>query len=302
MASGAKLTMLSYLRRAFGPLRRNPPSPPRVKPSPSSVKQKFGFDYLSLVARCKSQNDFNQLHIKLENICTPLEIAQFAELARASSLPKQSLDWFEKLRRLAPDLFSAPHPYRRRTYSKFVLRYRSGNLKPSQKMLLIGFAGYAERLMMPIAVFLQFVDPDKWDVLLLKRTFEQLDDLPGLVQHIKATFCPESYQRVIAYGTSGGGFSAICAALLMQVDRGICIGGFPPGPLPPVSDADRAAAHPDLWFVYGSDFPKDYERALALQDRFGGRLRAMPGVDSHHILGKVLERGEFAQFLEEMLV
>ena len=57
----------------------------------------------------------------------------------------------------------------------------------------------------------------------------------------------------------------------------------------------------DLCFVYGSDNVLDYQAALSLLDLFGGRLRPVTEVDGHNVLGRLMKRGQFAEFVEEML-
>jgi hypothetical protein len=57
----------------------------------------------------------------------------------------------------------------------------------------------------------------------------------------------------------------------------------------------------DLCFVYGADCAQDHQSALALQDLFGGRLRPVPDIALHGVFGQLLKRGQFGEFLNEIL-
>ena len=100
------------------------------------------------------------------------------------------------------------------------------------KGLLVAFTGNARRLMMPIPVFLQFVDAQLWDVLLLKKCARNSyllgiegisTDFRGLIDYIETTTSAMQHRSVITLGASGGGFAAIWAAVLMRATRGICV-------------------------------------------------------------------------------
>jgi hypothetical protein len=267
-----------------------------------------GFDYLKLASRCRTQNQFNHLHIELENICTPLELVGIAELAKTSKIPKPSHLWLEKIGKWAPELFKAPQRYERRSFSSQVILYQNPERNVREKGLLVAFSTEARRLMMPISVFLQYVDSRRWDVVILKKGahswllgLEGVSDFRSVVEYVETTIASMQYRRVITLGTSVGGFAATWAAVLMGADRGISVCGCPPRLLPS-SIADQLAPHgADLCFVYGRDSAKDHQSALALLGLFGGRLRPVPEIDRHGVLGQLLKRGQFADFLNETL-
>jgi hypothetical protein len=265
-------------------------------------------DYLKLASRCETQNLFNRLHIELENICAPLELVGIAKLPK-SDLPPPTRKWLRQLKKWEPDLFDAPQRYERRVFSWPMVLYQNPEHDVREKGLLVAFSCNARRLMMPIWLFLQFVDSSRWDVVVLKKSGHSYltgmegisTDFPGLVAHVEAAIRPTQYRRVITLGTSGGGFAAIWAALLMGADRGISVCGCPPISLPPSMEDPRAPHEVDLWFVYGGAQEQDHRSALALLDLFGGRLRPVPGVDKHTLFGPLLRRDQFGEFLNEML-
>ena len=59
------------------------------------------------------------------------------------------------------------------------------------------------------------------------------------------------------------------------------------------------AVRRDRYLLYQGE--TDYQAALSLLDLFGGRLRPVTEVDGHNVLGRLMKRGQFAEFVEEML-
>jgi hypothetical protein len=304
VASRASLKMFNYLHEA---LRRRGPKEtivPDMEPAGAT-------NYLKLAWRCQTQNEFNRLHIELENICTPLELAGIAELAKSSKIPEPSRLWLEKIGKWTPGIFDAPQRFECHSFSAHVTLYQDPERSVRDKGLLVAFAGNARRLMMPVSVFLQFVESRLWDVVVLKKDgrnsyLDGMDsvatDFHGLVEYVKTTFSPVQYRRVITLGTSSGGFAAAWAALLMDADRGVSISGCPPRALPARVEDRRAKRHGvDLCYVYGMESAPDHQSAIALLGLFGGRLRPVPDIDTHGALGRLLKRGQFAEFLDEML-
>ena len=145
-------------------------------------------DYLPLALRCRSKNEFNLLHIAFENILAPVEFTYFMDLVATQQLPKQTYDWLRKIAGLSPGLYDAPQRFRRDALAENVLLYRNPTENDGSKTLLIGFAGNARRLMMPIAIFLQCLDSRLWDVLLLRKGLEQSNYLRGGVRGVAGNF------------------------------------------------------------------------------------------------------------------
>ena len=273
-------------------------------------------DYPALATGCQTQNEFNRLHIDLENVLAPLEIAGIAEGAAARELPRPSKAWLANVRLMCADMLDDPRLFRRREISPFVNVYQEPGGTAAEKSLLIGFAGNARRLMLPASVMLQCLEPGAWDVVILRRCARNsflrgiegiASDLTGLVQHLRGALAVERYRRVLTLGTSGGGYAAAWAAILLRADRGVCVGGSMPQPAsdagdPPLLYRPCATPHAvDLAFAFGLDFLRDMKSALALQDLFGGRLRPVPGIDQHGVFKVLLARGELPAFLKEVL-
>ncbi len=275
------------------------------------IGQDSAFDYLALASRCDSQNSFNRLHIELENVCAPAELARLGDLEKAGRLPPAGRAWVHKLRKLSPDLFDNPRPFVRRAIGKNFFFYRCPDSNPAERGLLVAITGNAQRLLLPVSMFLQAVDPAKWDVLVVIKAkgttyLDGLEgvasDFPGVIDYIVRTFNPSTYRRTIVFGASNGGFPAAWAAVLMNAERGICVCGVLPNPVPPAAlpPAD-AGDRPDLCFVYGRDSVRDADPAFTLQALYGGRLLPVPDIAVHNVLEILLERQELNAFMDRIL-
>src|SRR5262245_35587184 len=71
------------------------------------------FDYPKLAARCRTQNEFNRLHIGLENVCTPRELAAIAELVKRRGGFPATRSWLKNYHAWMPALLDAPQRYGR---------------------------------------------------------------------------------------------------------------------------------------------------------------------------------------------
>jgi hypothetical protein len=290
----------------------------RRRPEPfdidcSDIAASGSVDYPKLASGCTTENTFNRLHIELENICTPRELAGIAELSRRWRFPKAGRRWLERLRRLSPEVFDTPpRPYERRALDRQIFFYGDPKFAPGGRGLLIGFTGGARRLLLPIPIILQFIDPAAWDVLLVSRKaghrsylqgFEGIsEDFPGLVAHIERLFGSKGYAKTVTLGTSAGGFPAVWAARLLGALRGISACGSLPKRLPADAMREKAAdRRPDLCFVYGAEYRPDADAARAMHELYGGRLFPIPDADTHAIFKILLRRNKYSGFIEEML-
>jgi hypothetical protein len=274
-------------------------------------------EYLTLASQCRTQNQFNKLHIGLENLLAPAEFGYFADLATRQGLPALSYPWLVRIADLSPGVFDSPQQFSRSILSKNVLLYRDASRDVAEKSLLVVFCGNGQSPGMPTSAFLQSLDSRAWDVALLrkgpqKRSYlEGLEGLsshfPGVIRYVRSATSARQYQRAITFGVSGGGYAAILAAILMKAARGVSICGSPPqSPLGfwlrwqlAIRQAS-AGRGPEFDFVYGADYSYDREAAQSLLSSFGGRLRPVADVDDHNALSALLKRGQLADFLNEM--
>ena len=120
------------------------------------------------IARCQTQNQINRVHIDLENILAPLELAGLVKFAGDHDLPKQTRYWLRKFETQVPEILESPQQFGRRTLGPLTL-YQNATHDVRDKGLLVAFCGNAHRLMLPVSIFLQFVDSRSWDMPVLKK-------------------------------------------------------------------------------------------------------------------------------------
>lgn len=263
-------------------------------------------DYLSLAARCRTVNQFNRLHVDIENIAAPLELAAIRRKLRRQD--RESRAWMRVLRHLDPSILSRPEPYQRRELAPSVLLFGDPSIPAEEKQVMIGFCGLGPRLMISIGFVLQALPASRWDVLfLIRRTgapryvegMGLAPDLAGLMDVLRRLAGLERYRRVVTLGASVGGHPAIEAAVHLGADRVVALGTRPSdAPLPSM---EAWTSRPHFAFVYGADHAKDADGARALAAHFGGELFPLPGIDQHSMLFALLRKHELRHSLPVFL-
>ncbi len=293
--------------------------------------------YNSLFGNCKTINQVHQLHITQENRLTPLELYDLYESIKkeqssllfrlkmlfvnnqSKQIKQAGIVAMKKTFSLAEKSAKAkPEPFIRHHIHKNIQMYSSGT-SPQQKTLVIAFAGKAMRLMMPIPCFLQHLSADKFDVLLFsdpnKHGFTRgipgiANNIENLIEKTSHLFNRTSYKSVVSYGTSGGGLPAILAAVQLQLDKGISIGGNGPSspkwkaletfnPDKNLTTNDNTT--PNLLCVYGANAEKDKLnthdleyyipiKALSIHSTNGQKVR-------HNPLKTILTQSKLSSFL-----
>jgi len=218
--------------------------------------------YRRAARRCRTVNQFNALHIALENRITPLELMalrdeqgpwfplrtllqrgqrllQRAWLRGDAATPPGALRdrWLRKLLDFYMQAAKPqPEPYQRRRLSRHLRLYSAGGPR-HDKTLLVCFVGSSQRPFLPVPVFLQHVDAAANDVLMvgyprgkghrhglpeLGSTFEQTIDKLRDIADLTA------YRHCAAIGTSGGGTPAVLTALRLGLPAALSAGGGSP--------------------------------------------------------------------------
>lgn len=265
-------------------------------------------DYAAEAADCRTVNEFNRLHIKLDRTLAPAEIGHIARSADDPNFPAAGRIWLSVLRQRSPDLFEAPEPFERRRLSRRLTLYQASGWS-WRKKLLVGFTGNANRMMVRAHEFLQCVPARAWDVALVKRRGRLSDAPDGGVENFEEllgeieTLRPGRYASVTTIGTSAGGALAIATALRWEARRGVSVCGWPNEALNGARDAKLSSARrpTTLRFVYGADFARDREAAVVMQRASGGEFRPVEGVADHNVLDVLFERRELKSFLAELL-
>ena len=122
-------------------------------------------------------------------------------------------------------------PYRREVISPGLTLYTSGRLTQT---LIIACVGRSARPFVPIAVFLQALDHERFDLLTASDVRHlQFDrglegyasSLPDLARRLSDFASARGYSSIITYGISLGGMAALRIGQLMGADRAISAGG-----------------------------------------------------------------------------
>ncbi len=103
-----------------------------------------------------------------------------------------------------------------------------------RKTLIVVFMDSKRRLLMHIAVFLQHLDGEEFDVLALHESQqlhfdsgagESASSFAALIDFVAEFVTRNGYRNTITYGASMGGFPALRAGHRLKADRAISVGG-----------------------------------------------------------------------------
>lgn len=272
--------------------------------------------YERLVARQRSPNQRNQLHISLENYITPDEREALWQEARG--LDEPAAVWLEGLQKQAG--VSALQGFTRQSLGWGLRLYR-GSGDATFKTLILAFSTRAERLMMPLPSVLQHIDASRFDVLLVpdrtRSSFELGlpplgESVTALVDAVAALPSVQRYSSVRALGCSGGGFAALMASAQLGLEMGVSVGGrFPKGRrwhrIQSVLATRRArsgSGGSPLLVAYGR--PKTRDRKFAHAFVRGASAHALPvdyadGEAGHLVLAEMLERQTLQAFIDQTI-
>lgn len=272
------------------------------------------------VVKCRSINQFNRLHIALENRLTPLEVRDLSRLIAGRYSTTPNADWIGNLQdRLDLNKKPDPEPYLRRRLKPNLYLYSSGG-DPVEKTLMIGFTGGWRRLMMPVPVILQNLDSSATDLLLISRhgkskysdgisgLASSFDELMTVLENVVAS-C--GYRRVVSYGVSAGGIPALLTALYLDLERGIGVGSQSI-----MSEQWRWVLNdeklklklqnwngkPELLNVFGSDYKKDRDAAIETQKVLPSALWSVPDENRHGATFRYWQSGTMWSFLQKVLM
>lgn len=280
--------------------------------------------YLRETAACATENQFNRVHIDLENRLLPSEAAQLvAEAGEAGAVYNElARFWFGRMAAFLGRSALPIQRYARQPLGRSIAVYAVPAPPEVRRTrtLVVAFPGGLNRLMLPLAVFLQHCDGERFEFMILKddtrshfaRGIEGFaPDMAGLVARLGPLAASGRYRRIVSFGTSSGGFPAFWTAIAHGHDRGVSIGGPSPDQMSEIEDVDpapyrreieaRAGALPELVYAYGERNPRDAAKARSNADYAPMRTIAVPGVDDHNLLFELLKRGELQAFLERVL-
>lgn len=317
--------------------------------------------YHRLAHRCQTRNQLNKVHIALENRMTPNELLELwrhyhrtkhanpLSLAAAKLLQKTkralfagntwasigsgaapgsqemgAREWTDKLQQkllLAGNRSAADFARERLAHSAG--RYSNGSPR-HDKTLLFCFSGNAHRMMMPMPLFLQHLDPNEVDVVYL-RTEKHAgyrtgirgigNCLPSSINHLMERCQVQDYARIAIAGTSGGGMPALLAALQMGAAAVIAVGANSPDD--PRWEEYRQGGNgadlfrhfirdpetlPAIHLVHGADHPRDGIANQCIADYI--TVSSITSVENsgHAALFPLVERGQFHALLRSTIL
>ena len=217
-----------------------------------------------------------------------------------------------------------PEPYVRTRLAREMAIYRGPGAREN-KTLLILFAGNAQRVMLPLPVFIQHLDARQTDVVLLRdpqrAAYRQglwrfASTLDGLADALPVWTHAEEYRAVEVLGTSGGGLPAVMVALQLGAAAVVSVGGNGPddarwtrhGSIPPRERLQQLRAGPGkavkITLAFGAQSPRDETAARELAALVGADCLPVSDADrpvGHGALFPLAQRGRLVEFLDTAL-
>jgi hypothetical protein len=298
--------------------------------------------YKRIISNCKTINQINRVHISLENWMTPLNWHQLREELLATQhtsisgnkipegLDELSLaqyKWVASMERVFQrGLKMEAQPFERIRLRRHVALFSDKSQNLSEKTLIVCFTGMSQRMMTPLAAFLQNFDSKESDVALITypkgKGFRNglegtADSFEKMIDALSTLFASLGYRRIVAMGVSGGGIPAILCALRAGWYSALIFGaGSPKDPRWfealgfDVSDFFKRNTHnlPNpmrLYLVYGADSIVDYEAAKAIQKLLPASLIKVAGKSEpigHVVLHPLLMSGQLVNLINKTLL
>ncbi len=279
--------------------------------------------YRRRIARCRTENRVNRIHIALANYMTPAEVRYCAAALAGDAAESPSRRWIAALEGSMPIKKVRPVEFARRELLKGVTLYTADAGATSEKTLVIGFSGMAHRLMAPTSWLLSCLNPMLYDVIILRdfsrRAFafgipglggDLFQALSGLNAHVD----PRAYRNGLSLGTSSGGVPAILAAIRLNLQRGIALSpqdfrgfaarlkalGMDDGPFAALL-ASRPHPFPTMILACGAAMKDDLAAAVALQRLVPSQLCKLKNCAQHGVLGWHIARGTLPAFLAKVM-
>ncbi len=280
---------------------------------------------------CRTPAELYRLQILIECVAVPTEMG--LPKPYIGRLPEEAGNWLSRIYTLMFTQSRIVQPFDRRVIAPHVTLYSARRSADEPRDLLVAFCGLADRLQIPIPVMLQYLDADRYDVLLLRDPTKKIylegvpdyaPDLAGVARRIGRDLDLASYGAIRSYGTSGGGWAAMTVGTMLGADRAIAMSANPPGASfrlnrawkqrgysTEAEAADFGAferqfnALPDrrtrLFAFYGADYESDRIGAQAFERLVGAIGIGFRGVNDHNLVLQLLLAARFGTFLDRYL-
>lgn len=259
-------------------------------------------------AKRRTPAEAYRLAIDIENRLAPAELAALPLLT--GDLPWKTRRQIWRTRRLMRHGHASARAYRREELAPGATLYRGA---PSADRLLIVFCGTAGRPMLPVAVFLQFIPEDAFDVLVLKDPTGKAytagiqglgDDLRIGLDLLSEKAAFGRYRQIRTLGTSAGGAAALYAGVLLRVDVALSFGGRHPRLSRRAGSDERTGRFDELVApllptcrTWAANFraegnPADRDGSVSLHESLPFcRDLPVPGISNHALLGELATEG-----------
>jgi hypothetical protein len=285
--------------------------------------------YRRLTRSSHTINQINRVHIALENRLTPIKAQTLMEAERDESNLVFS-EWIDKFY----DMFSKggakkAEPFLRQNIASHVDLFSSEPLvkeKRGTKTLVLCFTGAAQRMMMPLAVFLQHFDATRYDVVMIRYpkregyrhgipSFgEDIEDSLLRLMEIVESGC---YAKTVAFGVSGGAAPALLCGLCKGVSAVLAVGINHPDDERwreesgislrerIVKRVQNTISLPPIHLLYGRESAPDKEAAYAVSELVSVRITEVSHTAypvGHVALFPILMEGKMSHLLETVFL
>jgi hypothetical protein len=266
---------------------------------------------------CRSDKELEKLQKWAGSVMAPLDAADLMQ--RAKRLPPQSRDWIEQIAAFGEFASVAPQAYRRHELHPNITIYTNESVSRERKNLVIGFSGAAGQLMFPTPAFLQYLDSDRYDVVILRDRLKHAyalgippyaDRFWPLVEKLADELHATSYRRVYPFGTSIGGLPALRCGLLLKTESAAAAGAqfayYPPHlerdsyvpSFDPLCDCN-ATTKTTLLCYHSTNYPAD-EQSADILERTLKIVRVPIEAPGHAFLRQLFERGQLRAFYDRV--
>ncbi len=280
-------------------------------------------DVAAALACCATTAERYRVQIDAENALTPHEVATLHDAAAA--LPAEAQPWIDKLAAMCRRIRGTIQPFRCHAVGPGV-SFLEGSAPPGAPRILVhAFTGVAQRMMLPLAPFLQGLPADRCDVVVLRDPDRVgfLDgvagyaaDLPSLAARLAAELPVRGHAASVCIGASSGGAPALAFGPLVGARLALSLGGLHPramrlrnaeAPIDRFAFEKLRAATPQsatrLVCVHGEDFHRDCVRSRLLAMTVPGcEVLAVRDVALHGVVAGLFQHNALARFLEEVLL
>jgi hypothetical protein len=280
-------------------------------------------DVAAALAACRTPADHYRVQLDAENVLEPA--AAMALHARVETLPPAAHEWVHRLAEMTRRVHPVVEPYRRHDLAGSASFYEGQGPAGAPRSLVVGFTGVGQRMMVPIAPFLQGLPAARCDVLILRDSSRAAylagvpgyaPDLPALAARLARDIPLARYSDRRCVGTSSGVAAALAFGPIFGATVALGLGGMSPVAMrlqQASDDLDRRqfsrlllAASPGptrLVSAHGQACQRDAVRSALLAMTIPAcRLLSVAGVRQHGVVLGLYLIDAWRRFADEVLL